>query len=164
MYTPTILFGPILFGPILFGPILFAIINFLVSALSDMCLNVLSRMRLSPAPIKALKQYFDKQSMLTSASYAGLTVVTVLVITMLVSKLVFHFSYPATFMQLGFFLLLAAPIGYIADVLIYYFQVFGDSLNEYYKQAGTGFWGSAAFVFSIIFSFLLTKLVMVKRK
>jgi hypothetical protein len=138
----------------------FILNNFLISAISDICLNFLSRFRLSPSAIKALKPYFNKQSTLSSASYAGLTVVIVLIITMLLSKLLFNFSYPVTFMQLVFFLILAAPLGYIADALIYYFQIFGDSLNDYYKKAGVGFWGSAAFVFSIIFSFLLTKLVM----
>ena len=139
---------------------LFILINFIVSALSDICLNFLSRFKISPAAVRALQPYFDKQSTLLSASYAGLTVVTVLIITMMVSKLVFKFSHPTTFIQLGLFLTLAAPIGYLADMFIYYFQVFGDSLNDYYKKAGIGFWGSAAFVFSILFSFLITKLIM----
>lgn len=142
---------------ILFGPILFILINFIISAFSDICLNFLSRLKISPDSVQSLKPYFNKQSTLMSANYAGLTVLIVLIITMLISKLVFNFSYPITLKQLGLFLLLAAPLGYIADIVIYYFQVFGDSLNEYYKKAGVGFWGSAAFVFSIIFSFLLFK-------
>lgn len=140
-------------NPISFGPILFIFINFIISAFSDICLNFLSRLEISPDSVKAMKPYFNKQSTLVSANYAGLTVLIVLIITMLISKLVFNFSYPITLKQLGLFILLAAPLGYIADVVIYYFQVFGNSLNEYYKKAGVGFWGSAAFVFSIIFSF-----------
>jgi len=139
---------------------LFILINFIVSALSDICLNFLSRFKISPPAVRALQPYFDKQSTLLSASYAGLTVVSVLIITMMVSKLVFKFSHPTTFIQLGLFIAVAAPIGYLADMFIYYFQVFGDSLNDYYKKAGIGFWGSAAFVFSILFSFLITKLIM----
>ena len=140
-------------NPISFGPILFILLNFIISAFSDICLNFLSRLEISPDSVKAMKPYFNKQSTLVSANYAGLTVLIVLIITMLISKLVFNFSYPITLKQLGLFILLAAPLGYIADVVIYYFQVFGNSLNEYYKKAGVGFWGSAAFVFSIIFSF-----------
>ena len=149
-------FGPISFGPIsfIFGPILFIFVNFIISAFSDICLNFLSRLEISPDSVRALKPYFNKQSILLSAMYAGLTVLIVLIITMLISKLVFNFFYPTSLKQLGLFLLLAAPLGYIADVVIYKFQVFGNSLNEYYKKAGVGFWGSAAFVFSIIFSFL----------
>ena len=149
------LFGPMLFGPMLFGPMLFIVVNFIISAFSDICLNFLSRLKISPDSVRALKPYFNKQSILASAIYAGLTVIIVLIITMLISKLVFNFFYPKTIKQLGLFLILAAPLGYIADVVIYYFQIFGDSLNEYYKKAGVGFWGSAAFVFSIIFSFLV---------
>jgi len=139
------------------NPILFILVNFIISAFSDICLNFLSRLKVSPESIRSLKPYFNKQSTLVSAIYAGLTVLIVLIITMLISKLVFNFYYPITLNQLGLFILLAVPLGYIADVVIYYFQVFGDSLNEYYKKAGVGFWGSAAFVFSIIFSFLLLK-------
>jgi hypothetical protein len=153
-------FGPINFGSILFGPILFIVINFVISAFSDICLNFLSRLKISPDSVQALKSYFNKQSILVSATYAGLTVIIVLIITMLMSKLVFNFFYPTTIKQLVLFLILAAPLGYIADAVIYYFQVFGDSLNEYYKKAGVGFWGSAAFVFSIIFSFLVVKIFL----
>ena len=144
-------------NPIYVDPILFIVVNFVISAFSDICLNFLSRLKISPDSIQALKPYFNKQSILVSATYAGLTVIIVLIITMLMSKIVFNFFYPTTIKNLVLFLILAAPLGYIADAVIYYFQVFGDSLNEYYKKAGVGFWGSAAFVFSIIFSFLIVK-------
>ena len=147
-------------NPIYVDPILFIVVNFVISAFSDICLNFLSRLKISPDSIRALKPYFNKQSILVSAIYAGLTVIIVLIITMLMSKIVFNFFYPTTIKQLILFLILAAPIGYIADAVIYYFQVFGDSLNEYYKKAGVGFWGSAAFVFSIIFSFLVVKIFL----
>ena len=144
---------------LLTGSIIFILLNFIISAISDMGLNILSRLSVSPSAIRALKPYFQSQSVLVSAGYAGITVVTVLIITMLVSKIVFNFLYPKTVKELALFLLLAAPIGYIADAIIYYFQLFGTSLNDYYKKAGVGFWGSAAFVFSIIFSFLISKIL-----
>jgi hypothetical protein len=134
---------------------LFILFNFIVSAISDLFLNMLSRLRTSPEAIRALKPYFDSHSLLISAGYAGITIVTILIITMLLSKLVFKFYYPKTIIELVLFILLATPIGYIADILIYYFQIFGYSMNDYYKKAGAGFWGSSAFVFSIVLSFLL---------
>jgi hypothetical protein len=137
--------------------LLFIVVNFIISAVSDIGLNILSRLRTSPEAVRALKPYFQNHSLLISAGYAGITVVTVLVITMLISKLVFKFLYPKTIMELGLFLLLAVPIGYIADIIIYYFQIFGPTMNEYYKKAGAGFWGSAAFVFSIVISYNLSK-------
>lgn len=139
--------------------IIFILFNFLVSAFSDIGLNILSHLKFSPSAIRALKPYFDKQSVITSAIYAGLTVVSVLVLTMLMSKLVFQFKYPKNIIQLLLFICLAAPLGYLADMLIYYFQIFGPSLNEYYKEAGVGFWGSAAFIFSIIFSYMFMKFI-----
>lgn len=138
---------------------LFIILNFIISAISDIGLNILSRLSISPDAVRALKPYFQSHSLLVSAGYAGITVVTVLIITMLISKLVFNFLYPKNVSELTLFILLAAPIGYVADLVIYYFQLFGPLMNDYYKKAGAGFWGSAAFIFSIFISFLLTSLL-----
>ena len=138
---------------------LFIILNFIISAISDVGLNILSRLSISPDAVKALKPYFQSHSPIVSAGYAGITVVTVLIITMLISKLVFKFLYPKNIRELTLFILLAAPIGYVADLIIYYFRLFGPLMNEYYKKAGAGFWGSAAFIFSIFISFLLTSLL-----
>ena len=138
---------------------LFIILNFIISAISDIGLNILSRLSISPDAVRALKPYFQSHSLLVSAGYAGITVVTVLIITMLISKLVFKFLYPKNVKELALFILLAAPIGYIADLIIYYFQLFGPLMNAYYKKAGAGFWGSAAFIFSIFISFLLTSVL-----
>ena len=138
---------------------LFIILNFIISAISDIGLNILSRLSISPDAVRALKPYFQSHSLLISAGYAGITVVTVLIITMLISKLVFKFLYPKNVKELALFILLAAPIGYVADLIIYYFQLFGPLMNAYYKIAGAGFWGSAAFIFSIFISFLLTSLL-----
>ena len=139
--------------------LLFVGLNFIVSAFSDIILNLLAHIDFSPNAIKALRPYFDKQSFLISALYAGLTVISVLLITMMLSKALYDFYNPKSFIELLLFLALAVPLGYVADVLIYKFQLFGSSLNDYYKIAGAGFWGSSAFAFSILFSFLLQKLL-----
>ena len=129
---------------------LFIIIIFLISAISDIGLNILSRLLVSPDAIKALKPYFQSHSVLVSAGYAGITVVTAFVVTILISELVFGFSYPKNIKELVLFILLAAPIGYMADLIIYYFQIFGPLMDDYYKEAGAGFWGSAAYIFAIV--------------
>ena len=64
--------------------LLFIVLNFIISAVSDIGLNILSRLRTSPEAVRALKPYFQNHSLLISAGYAGITVVTVLVITMLI--------------------------------------------------------------------------------
>jgi hypothetical protein len=56
------------------------------------------------------------------------------------------------------FIILTAIIGYFADWYIYKAKIFGSDLDQYYKSLGIGFWGSAAFVFSVTLSYILVKL------
>ena len=49
--------------------------------------------------------------------------------------------------------------GRIIDILIDEVKLFGNSLDKYYKEAGAGFWGAMAFIFSIIISLILLKLM-----
>jgi hypothetical protein len=130
----------------------FVLLNFLVAFVSDLVLNGMSRSSYSPAAVQALRLYFG-QKIFVPAVLAGVTVVTVLLFTMALSWLVFHFTAPKNTRQLGLFLLLAAPLGYLADILIYRGQVFGTSLNPFYKIAGAGFWGAAAFLVAIVVSY-----------
>ena len=51
------------------------------------------------------------------------------------------------------FVFLSFIIGYFIDILIEKLDIFGKSLLPYYKEAGSGFWGAVAFIFSIIISF-----------
>ena len=134
-------------------PSLFVLVNFLVAALSDVILNFMSRSSYySPAAVKALRSYFG-QKVIVPAFWAGMTVVIVLLFTMVVSFLLLHFTTPTTMKQLWQFLLVAAPMGYIADIVIYKYELFGTSLNPFYKIAGAGFWGMMAFLFAIAISY-----------
>lgn len=138
----------------------FIILNFLVSFISDIGLNLISRMKSAPPSIKSLLPYFKYyNSILITAGLAGLTVVSVLLITMFLSYFLLGFTVPvnSTYRLLNF-LILAAPIGYIADQFIYKYQIFGTLLNSYYRIAGVGWWGMLAFIFSIIISYLLSYL------
>lgn len=132
----------------------FVLLNFLIAFVSDLVLNALSRSPYSPAAVQALRSYFGKR-VIVPAFLAGLTVVTVLLLTMVLSELVFHFTAPRNTRQLVLFLLLAAPLGFVADIVIYRGQVFGASLNPFYKIAGAGFWGALAFLFAIGLSYLV---------
>ena len=135
----------------------FIIANFLVSAFSDLFLNYLSRVKSvrMPKPIVALKSYFKHyDNAFLTAVYAGLTVIVVLLLTMFFSKFIWGFATPVTIPQLLRFLSLAIPLGYIADVFIYKYKVFGLTLDAYYKAAGSGFYGAFAFAVSIVFSYV----------
>jgi hypothetical protein len=133
----------------------FILINFIVSFFSDLILNLLSQFKKSPASIRALQPYFKYyNSSILTAVYAGITVVSVLLITILFSSFFLGFTEPRNKKELLKFLLLAFPLGYSADVLIYKYHIFGKSLDPFYKIAGAGFWGAIAFLASIVISYL----------
>ena len=133
----------------------FILVNFIVSAISDLVLNILSRQNISPKEITSLKSYFDLHSPITTAIYAGLTVVSVLIVNILLASILFKFSIPTNISQLFIFILIAYPLGYFADIFIYKYSVFGNELDEYYETTGAGVWGAIAFVFAIIVSYTL---------
>jgi hypothetical protein len=57
------------------------------------------------------------------------------------------------------YVLLAVPVGYLFDIIIYKYTIF-DKLDLYYKVAGAGFWGMLSFVFSILISYFILKEVL----
>jgi hypothetical protein len=143
--------------------LLISLLYFFIGFLSDIVLNYLSRQTYAPASIKALKVYFSRPGIknalmrdTVSATYAGLTIVAALLITMFFAQLIFKFSHPRSLTQLYKFLLLAFPIGYLMDILIYKTELFGPTLNPFYKIAGAGFWGAMAYIFAIIVAYFIS--------
>ena len=136
--------------------IIFIFLNFVVSFMSDIILNDLST---NFNIIKPLQSYFYKQSIIKCAFDAGATVLFALVINMFFSYVLFGFIIPNNFTNLIYFCILAFFIGYILDILIYKFKIFGVRLNVYYKKLGAGLWGSLAFVFSIVISYFIQKYI-----
>lgn len=135
---------------------------FFIGFFSDIILNYLSRQTYAPDSIKALKVYFLRPGInnalvrdIISAANAGLTIVAAILYTMVLTHFVFKFSHPYTVEQLPKFLLVAFPVGYLMDILIYKMEVFGPTLNPFYKIAGAGFWGAMAFIFSILVAFAM---------
>jgi hypothetical protein len=141
--------------------IIFIVIVFIVSALSDILLNILSKNQLikeyNLKIILSLKPYFKNKSMIQSAVYAAITIIVALLINMLISKNIFGFWVPRNNIELIKFLSIAFPLGYVIDIMIDKFKIFGSSLDLYYKVAGAGLWGALAFVFSIIISYIIQK-------
>lgn len=139
--------------------IIFIIIVFIVSALSDILLNLLSRNSLTKdynlRIILSLKPYFKNKSMIQSAVYAGITIIIALLINILISKSILGFYVPLNNIELIKFICIAFPLGYAIDIMIDKFKIFGSTLDLYYKAAGAGLWGALAFVFSIIISYLI---------
>jgi hypothetical protein len=134
--------------------IIFLSLNFVVSFMSDIVLNDLS---MHFNIIQSLQPYFYKQSIIKSAVFAGITILVALLINMGFSYFLFRFIIPNNLINLIKFCILAFFIGYILDIFIYKMQIFGNRLNDYYKDLGAGFWGAIAFVFSIIISYFIQK-------
>ena len=134
----------------------FIFLNFMVSLFSDIVLNDLTRLG-KFENINTLKPYFENKYILEAGFYAGITVVSCLILLVFLSKKILNFYVPNNFDELFYFILFAYPLGYYYDFLIYKYKIFGNSLEKYYKKLGVGHWGGIAFVFSIIISFILQK-------
>ena len=137
------------------------LLNFFIGFISDLGLNYLSRQAYAPTSIKALEFYFKRKTIKTepartliSAVNAGLTVLICLMVIMLISKFLFGFAFPRSLKELYPYLPLTFLLGYLADVLIYKMQLFGDTLNPYYKASGgAGLWGALSIIFSVLLSY-----------
>ena len=137
----------------------FILINFFVGFISDLVLNILSRSTYSPTSIRSLYSYFKHyDSPILTAIYAGLTVIAVLIPVMILSNIIFGFATPVDKIQLLKLLLLSFIFGYLADIIIYKYHIFGNNLDPFYKIAGAGFWGAMSLIFSILVSWQITKI------
>jgi hypothetical protein len=135
-------------------PMGFLLINFYVSFLSDICLNDLSS---HYGILTSLRPYFYKQSILMSGNIAGITIVIALLINMFISYFLLGFIVPYNLQTLLYFSILAFGLGYVIDILIDKMKVFGNRLDAFYKELGSGFWGAVTFVFCIVISYFIQK-------
>ena len=137
----------------------FIFLNFCVSCIADIVLNDLAsdKSPIQSSILQSLRPYFSSKTIIYSAILAGITIITVLIINILLSILIFRFSNPISFKQLFKFLIIGFPLAYLADIVIDKLKLFGNSLNNYYKIAGAGFWGATAYLFSVLISFILQK-------
>ena len=134
----------------------FVIILFIVTFICDLILNLLSRQTFSPSSIRALKSYFDYyNNIILTGIFASVTVLVCYFITAIISKLLLHYNAPTNLSQLYMFLLIAFPVGYISDIIIYKAKIFGTQLDPFYKEVSPGFAGAISFIFAIVISFLI---------
>ena len=149
---------------IIMKPTTFVFIVFVVSVIADITLNDLSRKPLSnyiKSPIiLSLRSYFEKKSILFAGVYAGITIVLALFASMFVSKYLQKTTIPRNWNELCLFMVISFPIGYIFDVFIAEFNIFGASLQPYYKATSPGLWGAIAFEVAILVGFLIHKYLL----
>ena len=135
---------------------IFLVINFIVAFISDIFLRILS---INYNIISSLKPYFKSISIIESCLYASIIIDIALIITIFFSKFINGFMIPNNYIELIRFSFLAFIIGYIIDILIYKIRLFSN-LDLYYKEYGAGFWGSISFVFSILISYSIFKILI----
>lgn len=137
--------------------VLFIIINFFVSYVSDNVLNDLSKY----TPYKAftsLAPYFKNKSIVVAGIYAGLTVVFATILLLLFNRLFLNTYFPESRSEFIIIIFAAYVIGYALDVFIYKMNIF-DDLQLFYKTVGAGNGGALSFIFSLVISFIVLKLV-----
>jgi len=117
------------------------IINFVIGFISDIVLNVLSRYKVTQI-LSSLLPYFKENGILKSAILAGITT---------------YISAYITLVVFGQSIIGAFVVGYILDIVIDKYNIFGDSLKPYYKTAGSGLWGGIAIMFAMIISLFIIK-------
>ena len=137
----------------------FVVFNFIVSFISDVVLNDLSRMMPSSTIIGSLRPYFEGQSIVLAGAAAGATILAALLPTMAATRLIFGTWEPGSVAGLARLCAVGFFVGFALDVVIEKWRIFGARLEPYYKLAGSGFWGAAAFVFSMVFSYLVEKIL-----
>ena len=135
----------------------FLFINFVVAFISDIILNDLST---KYGMITSLKPYFNNQSIIKSGIYAGITIEFALITTILLFFSIFGFFLPINRKTLLYFCILAFIVGYAMDVSINNFKIFGNRLDKYYKEMGSGFWGAISLLFSILISYFIQKQIL----
>ena len=146
--------------------LLFIIINFCVAYVSDNVLNDLAKYSKVKA-FNSLSPYFKKKSIVRAGIYAGLTIAIATAALMILYKIVFntylpntssHHLFSSAFTVYFIFFILAYFIGYAMDVFIYRMNIF-DDLQPFYKEVGAGNGGALSFLFSLVVSFALLKMV-----
>ena len=142
----------------------FFISNFAVSFISDVILNDLTNDRFNNNSylnrIMSLKPYFNNKLITVSGIYAALTITLALIPVSLTTSYLFKIIYPKNIEELLKYCVVAFVYGYIIDILIDEFKLFGDTLDQYYQEFGRGFWGAAALLVSIIISYIINNFLI----
>ena len=122
----------------------FIFINFIVSFISDIVLNDLSKLTQYKS-FASLAPYFKDKYIVEAGVYAGLTIVVALVLLIILSNNILGYFLPKNGYQLAQFCFLAYILGYIVDIFIEKLSLFGTTLNKFYETVGSGHSGALRF-------------------
>ncbi len=93
--------------------------------------------------------YFKNKTTIEAGIYAGLTILSAIIPLILISKKLFV-EYIPTNNNIIIIIIIGFIIGYIYDIIIDKFNIFGEPLKPFYKEHGSGFLGGASVVFTIL--------------
>jgi hypothetical protein len=136
---------------------IFILVAFVVGFICDVVLNDLSR---RTKLFSSLKPYYDSESITKLAIYSGIIISVATIILMLLFFMFFKKYLPTNMFEILIFFLIAYIWGYILDVVIDRTELFGKSLKPFYKEFGSGNSGAIAFIFALVLSLFIFKVVL----
>lgn len=134
----------------------FLLLNFFIAFFSDIVLNDLTKLGF----ITPLQTYFKDKLIIQAGLYAGLTILFALIPVLFISNL-FHFTIPNYQREYLILFFITSIVGFVVDLLIKHFKIFGESLepfyNVYYKNEYLSalLFGSGALNFTVFLSLLI---------
>ena len=133
----------------------FVVWLFVISLISDIILHYLAIQPHANTLLKSLRPYYKAYGHILSPLFAAITVVVVFLIQISTWYAIYSHPFPTSYIQTWIFMGMAVLYGYVADVFIYKFQVFGNTLEKYYAIPGAHVWGILAYLFALIGAFTM---------
>jgi hypothetical protein len=136
----------------------FLFVVFVVAFICDVILNDLSR---RTKVLASIRPFYDSDSITKLAIYSGIIISSATILLMLIFFAVFKKYLPSNMFEILIFFLMAYIVGYILDVLIDKTELLGKSIKPFYKEFGSGNSGAVAFMFMLVVSLFIFKVVLV---
>ena len=135
----------------------FLLVTFVVAFICDVILNDLSR---RTKVLASIKPFYDSDSITKLAIYSGIIISSATIILMLLFFMLFKKYLPTNMFEILIFFLMAYMVGYILDVFIDKTELLGKSIKPFYKEFGSGNSGAIAFMFMLVVSLFIFKVVL----
>ena len=137
--------------------LIFLLFSFILAAVSDLVVNVLSE-RINTPALQSIRPYFQKFGYCRAMLNAGLITIIIMSFGLLIYYILTQ-SLTTNFFQFNGMIFL---VGMLADLLVNKLNLAGNSLRPYYNHFGTlsaALWGglSMSFVFSLYYLFSMIK-------
>jgi hypothetical protein len=135
----------------------FLLVTFVVAFICDVILNDLSR---RTKVLASIKPFYDSDSITKLAIYSGIIISSATIILMLLFFMLFKKYLPTNMFEILIFFLMAYMVGYVLDVFIDKTELLGKSIKPFYKEFGSGNSGAIAFMFMLVVSLFIFKVVL----